>query len=282
MIERELAGLLAGAVALGAVHGMEPGHGWPVAAAYAMEQSNEWVSGIAASTILGLGHLVSSLAMVGVFFYAKSYFSLTQVNEPLTVAGLQIGGPVSVVAGVLLIVLGIRESTGGHSHGISDGDTHDHADSHTRSGGHHDHGHSHDGHAHAHGDDRTERNHVDGLRTRLGDLLPFVGGHEHDHGSLSTAADRGLLSIAWAAFLLGFAHEEEFEIIALCAGSNYCLELMSAYAVTVIAGIVGLTALLLAGYDRYEDEVERITPYLPLFSATVLILMGVGFITGLF
>ncbi len=99
MIDGELTGLLAGAVVLGAVHGMEPGHGWPVAASYALDQSNKWVAGIAASTILGLGHLVSSLAMVGVFFYAKSYFSLTQVNEPLTVAGIQIGGPVSVVAG---------------------------------------------------------------------------------------------------------------------------------------------------------------------------------------
>ncbi len=56
---------------------------------------------------------------------------------------------------------------------------------------------------------------------------------------------------------------------------------MSAYALTVIAGIVGLTALLLAGYEHYEDEVERITPYLPVFSAAVLILLGAGFVTGL-
>jgi uncharacterized membrane protein len=90
-----------------------------------------------------------------------------------------------------------------------------------------------------------------------------------------------LFGIAWFAFVLGFAHEEEFEIIALCAGSEYCLELMTVYALTVIVGIVGLTLLLIAGYQRYQERVERYTPYLPVFSAVVLVAMGAGFITGL-
>ena len=57
---------------------------------------------------------------------------------------------------------------------------------------------------------------------------------------------------------------------------------MSAYALTVIAGIVGLTMLLIAGYHRSEERVERFTPYFPAFSAVVLIVMGIGFIAGLF
>jgi hypothetical protein len=259
MLHGEALGLLLGAVALGAVHGVEPGHGWPVAASYALDQSNKWLYGFAASLILGVGHLVSSLAMVGAFFYAKKLLNLTQVNEPVTVFGdLQVGGPVSLVAGVLLILLGIREYRHGHAHGDDNG-----------------HGHSHDheaGHEHDHG----ER----GVVARLKGLLPFVGGHSHD--SPDEAADRGLFGIAWFAFLLGFAHEEEFEIIALCAGSNYCLELMSAYALTVIVGIVGLTMLLIAGFHRYEERVERYTPYLPAVSAAVLVIMGLGFITGVF
>ena len=111
-------------------------------------------------------------------------------------------------------------------------------------------------------------------------MLPFGGGHQHLEAS--DAQDRGLLGIAWVAFVLGFAHEEEFEIIALCTGSAHCLELMLAYAITVIVGIVGLTLLLLAGYQHFEERVERITPYLPAFSAAVLIVMGFGFLTGLF
>jgi len=271
MLHGEALGLLLGAVGLGVVHGIEPGHGWPVAATYALDQPNRWLYGFAAS--LGVGHLVSSIAIVGVFFYAKSSFGLTQLNEPTTVAGVTVGGPVSIVAGVLLILLGLRECYGG-------GHSHDHDHSHDGHTG------SHDDHNHSHVDDRA---HVDehdandpSLRDRVRGAVPFAGGHSHDHGDLDDAAGRGLFGIAWFAFLLGFAHEEEFEIIALCAGSDHCPELMSAYALTVIAGIVGLTMLLVAGYQRYEGRVERYTPYLPAFSAAVLILMGLGFITGLF
>ena len=239
MLHFEELGLLIGAIALGAVHGVEPGHGWPVAASYALDQTNKWLYGFAASVILGVGHLVSSIAMVGVFFYAKDYFSLTQINEPISVVGFQIGGPVSLVAGVLLITLGVREYTHGHSHGSSDA-------------------------GHDHGDDHDD-----------------VDQHDHDH-DVDQAADRGLLGIAWFAFVLGFAHEEEFEIIALCAGSTHCLELMSAYAITVIVGIVGLTMLLIAGYQHSAETVERYTPYLPVFSAVVLVGMGLGFILGVF
>ncbi|MEF8784050.1 MAG: hypothetical protein V5A39_14000, partial [Haloarculaceae archaeon] len=224
MLHGDAASLLIGAVGLGAVHGIEPGHGWPVAASYALDQTNKWVYGFAASLIIGIGHLVSSIAMVAVFFYAKGYFDLTRVNEPVSILdGVQIGGPVSLVAGALLVILGIREYRHGHSHGGHD-DDHDGAHDHSHGGNH-------------------------GLVSRLKGSVPFVGGHSH--GDLDGAADRGLLGIAWFAFLLGFAHEEEFEIIALCAGSTYCLELMSAYALAVVAGIVGLTMLLIAGYHNH-------------------------------
>jgi ABC-type nickel/cobalt efflux system permease component RcnA len=240
-------GLFGGAVALGAVHGVEPGHGWPVAASYALDQAHQWTYGLAASLLIGIGHLVSSIAMVAVFFYAKAYFDLAQVDAPLTAVGIRIGGPVSVVAGVVLIALGIREYRHGHSHG----------------------------HDHDHDDYDT------GPLARLRGALPFGGGSD-GHASFDGETDRGLFGIAWFAFVLGFAHEEEFEIIALCAGSSHCLELMTAYALTVILGIVGFTLFLIAGYQQYEARVERYTPYLPLVSATVLVAMGLGFVAGVF
>lgn len=295
MLHGEALGLVVGAVTLGAVHGIEPGHGWPVAASYALDRSNKWAYGFAASFILGVGHLISSIAMVLAFFYAKAYFNLTEANEPITVLdGVQIGGPVSLVAGILLIALGIREYLHGHSHGGRH-DDHEHDSDRPRSpeqgspleGNHHGHDHDHH-HAHDHGP-HPHHSHVDerssdngGLIFRLKEFLPFVGGHAHHHDDPEEATDRGLLGIAWFAFVLGFAHEEEFEIIALCAGSDYCLELMSIYAVSVIVGIVGLTMLLIAGYQHYEEKVERYTPYLPLVSAAVLIFMGVGFVVGVF
>lgn len=273
MVYIENLGVLLGAIALGAAHGVEPGHGWPVAASYALDRSNKWLYGLAASLLIGIGHLVSSIAMVSAFFYAKSYFDLAQVDDPIALpGGIEIGGPVSVVAGVLLFALGVREYRHGHAHvhgeaardhhGREAAPSHDHPHGHTR--------------PHPHGDDHTSDGGVDRLKRRL----PFVGGHTRDHGDRSGAADRGLFGIAWFAFVLGFAHEEEFEIIALCAGSVYCLELMAAYALTVILGIVGLTMLLIAGYEHSEERVERYTPYLPAFSAAVLGVMGIGFVLG--
>ncbi|WP_226041468.1 hypothetical protein [Natrinema sp. DC36] len=270
MLHGEALGLFLGAVALGAVHGIEPGHGWPVAASYALDQTNKWVYGFAASLIIGVGHLISSIAMVGVFFYAKGYFNLTQVNEPMTIlGGIQIGGPVSLVAGVLLIALGIREYSHGPSHGSHDDDGHS---------AHHSHDHQHDPNEHS----SHSHDHNDGRVSSTKGFVPFGGGNSHSHDDPEETADRGLFGIAWFAFVLGFAHEEEFEIIALCAGSNHCLELMSAYALTVIVSIVGLTMLLIAGYQHSEETVEQYTPYLPAFSATVLIVMGFGFIIGVF
>jgi len=279
--------LFAGAVALGAVHGAEPGHGWPVAATYAMEKSHRWLSGLAASAIIGIGHLVSSIAMVVVFFLAKSYFSLTRVNEPFVVFGAPIGGPVDVVAGVVLVALGIREYRHGRSHGHSeDQHSHDHGDggghAHEHDGSHAHEAHSHADHEHGHAHDDHDHDHGSGgVVPRLLSLFPGVDlsdGHE----SAEEAAERGLWGIASFAFLLGFAHEEEFEIIALCLGSSYCLELMLAYALTVIAGIVGLTLLLIAGYERYEQRVSHYAQYFPVVSAVVLVAMGLGFVAGLF
>ena len=271
MLHAEALGLLVGAVVLGAIHGIEPGHGWPVAATYALDRTNPWLSGFAASLILGIGHLVSSIAMVLVFFYAKRSLELTQINKPIHLAGdISLGGPVSLVAGLLLVGLGIREYRHGHTHGGS-GDAPDHSHS-EPTGDDHDHHHDRGG-----GSDRPG-----GLLSRLGRVLPVVGNRSRADERYDDAADRGLLGIASFAFLLGFAHEEEFEIIALCAGSVFCLELMLAYATAVIVGIVGLTMLLIAGYEHFEERVERYTPHLPAFSAAVLVLIGVGFITGLF
>ncbi|RDI70741.1 hypothetical protein [Halopelagius longus] len=252
----ELVGLFVGAVGLGVVHGVEPGHGWPVAAAYAMEKRRKWVRGTLAGVVLGVGHLVSSLAMVAVFFAAKSYFELGEASWLPTVAG------------ILLILLGLHELRGG-GHGYGHDHGHDDSD---------DHGHTH-GHDHSHHRDADTDT---GLSARLRGVLPS-GGHSHDHDHPEPdASETSLRSLASFAFVLGFAHEEEFEIILLCSGSNYCLELMTAYALAVVAGIVGLTLLLVAGYYRYEDRVEALAPYFPTISALVLIAIGLGFVIGVF
>ncbi|MFB6254261.1 MAG: hypothetical protein ABEI06_06615 [Halobacteriaceae archaeon] len=256
MVVTDTIALFGLAIGLGFAHGIEPGHGWPVAATYALDKPNKWASGLLASSLLGIGHLISSIAMVAVFFWAKTYFNLGQAKW------------MNYVAGILLILLGVYEYRHGHSHAESD---HSHEDethsshTHTDSESDHDHNHDHDENS--------------GKLGGLTQYIPFVGSHHHMH---KEDAERGLVGIAGFAFVLGFAHEEEFEIIGLCLGSQYCLQLMLVYAFTVIVGIVGLTLLLIAGYNRYEETVERYATYFPHISAAILIIMGFGFIVGLF
>jgi ABC-type nickel/cobalt efflux system permease component RcnA len=122
------------AVSIGLLHGVEPGHGWPVAAMLALGKRNRWWYGLWAAVILAVAHLVSSFAVVAVYALANHLFSIHSL------------GWMSYVAGALLIGMGIRQWVVGHGH------THGPGHSHERS---HDREHTHDtddagSHAHGH------------------------------------------------------------------------------------------------------------------------------------
>src|SRR4030065_1311195 len=53
-----------GVVIIGLLHGFEPGHGWPIAVLYSMKKRNAVVSATLSSSIIGIGHLASSIAVV--------------------------------------------------------------------------------------------------------------------------------------------------------------------------------------------------------------------------
>ena len=251
-------GLTAGVVALGVVHGVLPDHGWPIAASYALERPRKWVSGTVAALVLGVGHLVSSVVLVAAYFWFAAFAAFAE-------------GPfIKPLAGTLLVCLGVYEYLtrhGGHGHG--DDEHHDHAD-----GGddeHHDH--SHDEH-HDHSHDENDAGLLASLRRRLPG-----GGHRH----LDEAdAEKGLRTLGATALVLGFAHEEPIQILAICAGTDRCLELMLVYSLAVIAAILAPTLLLIAGYRSHRERVERYTSYLPTVTAAVLVAVGLAFIVGVF
>jgi len=207
-------GLFLGAAGLGLLHGIEPGHGWPVAAAWAIARRSKWRSGALAATVIGVGHLVSSIAVVLVFFGAKQYFAL--------------GGRawIDPIAGVLLLLLAAWQLRA------------------ARHGGHHHH-------------------------------------DEDAHGAAAMPRS-GLWALVAFAFTLGFAHEEEFQIIALCTGSAHCLSLMLTYALAVIVALVVLTLALIAGMEQFRHRLEHAQRTLTYLSATILALMGLGFLAGVF
>ena len=253
-------GLVAGVIVIGFIHGVLPDHGWPIAATYGLNRTRTWLYGTLAGLILGVGHLISSVALVLAYFWFSRFAEFTE-------------GPwMRYIAGTMLILLGIHEYRhGGH------GAAHDHA--HDES--HHDHAHTHThnqnhnrSHDHSHSGDPSQR----GIATRIRERL-LSGGHRH----LSEEdADRGLMALGTTALLLGFAHEEPIQILAICAGTAYCLELMLVYSLVVVIAILIPTLLLIAGYERHRETVERYTPYLPLLTATVLVGMGLAFISGIF
>jgi nickel/cobalt exporter len=207
-------GLFAGAVGLGLLHGIEPGHGWPVAAGWASARRRRWQAGVLAAGVIGLGHLLSSIAVVVLFFVAKNWLDF---GDSRWLDG---------IAGGLLLGLAAWQLRGV-------------------------------------------------LRTR---------GHHHHHHDENDApgARAGIGALALFAFTLGFAHEEEFQIIALCTGSSYCLELMLAYAVAVVLALMALTLMLVAGLARFSHKLEHAEHWLQLLSALILALMGVGFFLGWF
>jgi len=105
------------------------------------------------------------------------------------------------------------------------------------------------------------------------------GGHRHLN---ERDAEQGLRTLGVTALVLGFAHEEPIQILAICAGTEFCLELMLVYSLAVIVAILTPTLLLIAGYRSHRERVERYTPYLPTVTAAVLVAVGLAFIFGIF
>ncbi|HUP01769.1 MAG TPA: hypothetical protein VM737_09670 [Gemmatimonadota bacterium] len=212
------------AAAIGALHGVEPGHGWPVAGAYALGRRRPWPAAVAAGALIGGAHLVSSFAVVALFEVLDRWIGLTAT------------GWIGAVAGLALIIMGLVQwRRGGHRHG---------PDTHHRPAWHrHDH------------DDRRE--------------------------ALQDAADRGLWGIAVFAFALGFAHEEEFAILALCVGRASCWGVMAVYAVAVAGVILALTLASVVAFERFRERLEPWRERLPRISAVALIGMGILYLAGI-
>ena len=84
-----------GVAVLGLVHGLEPGHGWPLAIVLAQRRRQPYLYGAWAALVLGLGHMVSSFFVVGVFIAFDSIFDFSS-------------DIFRYLAGAVLILIGVR------------------------------------------------------------------------------------------------------------------------------------------------------------------------------
>ena len=107
-----------------------------------------------------------------------------------------------------------------------------------------------------------------------------IGYHAHLHLHQKRLLPT-LSALAAFALILGFAHEEEFVILALAAGGAEPLLLMASYAASVSASLIGITILAIHVYTYIERKVIVYTKYLPQISALILAAMAIGFAFGL-
>lgn len=205
----------AAVAALGMLHGLEPGHGWPLAILYAVRGSRRTLRALVGSSIISFFHIISSLAAVLAYVVLRAFMpvSLPYVN---------------VVAGLVLLAFGVKLIL--TKEGRDDNPQ--------------DHGH---------------------------------GGHDRSRGPELI----GLKGLAAAAFVLGFAHEEEFVLLALAVGGIDPLGLMLVYSSAVSAGLIGVTVVAARTYDRVERRIGRYERYVPKVSGAVLLLISASFLLGL-
>lgn len=218
-----------GVVAIGLFHGIEPGHGWPVAVLYSANKKTPVFSALLSSGIIGIGHLISSIAVVAAYVLLQRWLNFQAPWLKYVAAGILV-----LVAAKLFME---KPDKMDNQHG------HIHPD---RPEGEHEHEHGHTG---------------QGKHTHL---------HQHALGIALS-----LWGLAIFAFILGFAHEEEFALLALVAGGVSAWVLMISYALAVL---VGLTAITLAGvkiYRKLQPRLARYGQYVPKISAGILVVLAI-------
>ncbi len=121
-----------GVVTIGLLHGFEPGHGWPVAVLYSMKKRNAVASATLSSSIIGIGHLASSIAVVVAYVLLQKWLNFE-------------ASWIKYVAAALLLVLAFKlfrekvddlERQHGHNHAGNPEIKHEHEHEHPGQGWH--------------------------------------------------------------------------------------------------------------------------------------------------
>jgi len=226
---------LMGVVAIGLLHGLEPGHGWPIALLYSARTRRPTFYAFISSGIISFFHFVSSITVVVIYVVASSLINFT---SPI----------LRYIAFAALVLLAIKLFT-------------EKVESELES----QHGHFHDN------AEKVEHEHE----------------HEHPRNSFHTHAhfhpkriNLSLWKIASCAFFLGFAHEEEFALLALVMGGVNPLFLMAAYGLSVTAGLVGVTILGIKMYEKVKAKISKYEKYIPKISGVVLLVLAFGLLIG--
>ncbi|WXG44874.1 MAG: nickel/cobalt transporter [Promethearchaeati archaeon SRVP18_Atabeyarchaeia-1] len=225
-----------GVLVIGSLHGLEPGHGWPVAFLYSIKTGRPMLYGLMTSGILAFFHFLSSIAAAAVFVVISSFLYVPTIILKYVAAG---------ILGVLAITFWREkvedefEAQHGHLHGNPREIEHEH-----------------------------EHEHPSGERHI----------HVHRHAK---SMKLSLTGIALYAFILGFAHEEEFALLALAVGGIDPWLLMIVYGLAVSASLIGVTLLCIKAFQFLLPRIQMYAKYVPKISAITLLIMAVAFILNI-
>jgi ABC-type nickel/cobalt efflux system permease component RcnA len=77
MVDSVITSSYAAVAIVGLIHGLEPGHGWPVAALLSLKRNSPLLYGFASSSILSAAHFLSSVAVLLVYYLAAAFIDFT-------------------------------------------------------------------------------------------------------------------------------------------------------------------------------------------------------------
>jgi ABC-type nickel/cobalt efflux system permease component RcnA len=226
---------LIGVIAIGLLHGLEPGHGWPIALLYSARTARPTFYAFISSGILSFFHFVSSITVVIIYVVASSFINYTSpILKYIAFAALML------LAFKLLTekVKDEFEAQHGHFHDNAEDIKHEHPHEHEEPGSH---------------------------------------SHLHFHPKRVILS---LRKIASCAFFLGFAHEEEFALLALAVGGVNPLFIMASYGLAVTAGLMGVTILGITMYEKVKTKLHKYEKYIPKISGLILLALAIQIIIG--
>ncbi len=246
------------AIALGALHALEPGHGKTLLAISLVGARATVKQAAILASALTVAHTIGVLALGVAINLFKGYFVPETIYPWIT-----------LVSGVVIAIIGARavqkqilqRQPLAHAHAHGHAATHPHEHPHV----HEAHDHSHGGHTHSHGP-----------------------GHSHDHDDLEHARAHAIPGKApltfggtvWAAMSGGVAPCPAALVVLLAAVAldqvAYGIFVIVAFSFGLAATLTGLGIAVVRGASWLQNrpQFERFVTYGPLVSAAVISLIG--------
>lgn len=251
-------GLIVGALALslflGAAHGLEPGHGKTIVAAYLVGARGTVGNALFLGGVVALTHTSSVILLGLVALFASQYILPEQIFPYLgTASGLLITG-----LGTWLLVNHLRGRGPGHSHSHRE-HHHEHSHSHEEEH-HHEHGHEEEHHGH-HDHSHGEHHH----------------GHSHSHATPDKVTLGSLLTLGISGGIVPCTGALVILLLAVALHRiAFGLLLLVTFSVGLASILIAIGVLIVKArplVERFSGD-GRWIQRLPIASAVVIIVVG--------